>query len=57
MADRPPPDAGKLLAHWMEWEKGNAVPGDLVKNLKRGGLREFLEEAVAAGPTADPASA
>jgi hypothetical protein len=57
MAERPPPDPAKLLAHWMEWEKGDFPPGELVKNLKRSGLREFLEEAAAAGSPADTASA
>ena len=56
MADHPAPDAGKLLAHWMEWENGTTGPGDLVKSLKRGGLREFLEEA-AARSAADSAPA
>lgn len=53
MAERPPPDATKLLAHWMEWEKGDFPPGELVKNLKRAGLRELLEELAAARPPAE----
>jgi hypothetical protein len=57
MAERPPPDAPKLLAQWMEWERGDVNPGDLVKNLKRGGLRELLEEQAAAGQATDTASA
>lgn len=57
MAERPPPDASKLLAHWMEWEKGDFPPGELVKNLKRAGLRELLEELAAAGSPADTATA
>ena len=40
----------------MEWENGTAGPGDLVKNLKRGGLRELLEEH-AARSAADSAPA
>jgi hypothetical protein len=55
MAEHPPPDASKLLAQWMEWERGDSQPGELVKNLKRGGLRELLEEI--AGPAKDPATA
>ena len=39
-----PPDPQKLLAHWMEWEKGTATPGTVMKNLKVGGLRELLEQ-------------
>ena len=27
MVDRPPPDPAKLLAQWMEWERGEATPG------------------------------
>ena len=56
MAEHPPPDADKLLAQWMEWEKGGTPPGELVKNLKKGGLRELLED-LAARSSADTASA
>jgi hypothetical protein len=41
--DRPPPDASKLLAAWMEWERGETPPGRVMSNLKTGGLRELLE--------------
>lgn len=41
--DRPPPDPAKLLAFWMEWEKGDTTPGTVLKNLKNGGLRDILE--------------
>jgi hypothetical protein len=44
----PPPDPAKLLAHWMEWEKGEIPPGRLISNLKTAGLRELLEATVAA---------
>jgi hypothetical protein len=40
---RPPTDPEKLLASWMEWEKGDAAPGQTLAALKRGGLREILE--------------
>jgi len=43
----PPPDPQKLLDHWMEWEKGEISPGDLMKQLKMGGMRQILEDAVA----------
>jgi len=43
MVDRPPPDPTKLLASWMEWEKGETPPGRVISNLKSGGLRELLE--------------
>jgi hypothetical protein len=39
----PPPDPQKLLALWMEWEKGETPPGQVLANLKQGGLRELLE--------------
>lgn len=47
-ADRPPPDPEKLLAFWMEWERGETPPGRVISNLKTGGLRELLESTVAA---------
>jgi hypothetical protein len=43
----PPPDPRKLLDHWMEWEKGETSPGELMKQLKMGGMRQLLEEMVA----------
>jgi len=43
---RPPADPTKLLAWWMEWEKGETPPGRVMANLKTGGMREFLEELV-----------
>jgi hypothetical protein len=48
MSDRPLPDPAKLLASWMEWEKGETPPGRVMANLKMGGLREVLEELAAA---------
>ncbi len=39
----PPPDPQKLLALWMEWEKGETPPGQVLANLKQHGLRELLE--------------
>jgi hypothetical protein len=42
--DRPPPDPAKLLAFWMEWERGETSPGEVMKNLKNGGLRDILEQ-------------
>jgi hypothetical protein len=44
--DRPSPDPAKLLAHWMEWERGEATPGRVMANLKTGGLRDLLESLV-----------
>jgi hypothetical protein len=45
--DRPAPDPAKLLESWMEWERGDALPGRVMSNLKTGGLRELLEDLVA----------
>ena len=47
MPERPPPDPAKLLAQWMEWEKGETPPGRVMANLKMGGLRDVLEQLVA----------
>ncbi|HYZ99474.1 MAG TPA: hypothetical protein VE575_12030 [Acidimicrobiales bacterium] len=56
--DAPPPDPHKLLAHWMEWERGETPPGRVMSSLKTGGLRELLEtlaaQAETAGSGADP---
>ena len=45
--DRPAPDPAKLLDAWMEWERGEALPGRVMSNLKTGGLRDLLEDLVA----------
>ncbi len=45
METRPPPDPVKLLASWMEWEKGETPPGRVMSNLKLGGMKELLEIA------------
>jgi hypothetical protein len=41
--EHPSPDPAKLLAQWMEWERGETPPGRVLGNLKTGGLRELLE--------------
>ena len=54
MEDRPLADPAKLLASWMEWERGKApLPGQVLADLKKGGLRELLEAAAAAAPAGD----
>lgn len=45
--DRPPTDPNKLLAYWMEWERGETPPGRTMSNLKTNGLRDLLEELAA----------
>ncbi len=49
LADRPPPDPAKLLATWMEWERGETPPGRVMADLKTGGMREVLEDLVRTG--------
>jgi hypothetical protein len=46
--DIPPPDPAKLLAAWMEWEKGETPPGRVMSNLKTGGLPDLLRALVEA---------
>ena len=54
MADeRPPPEPRKLLDALMEWERGEEMPGRVLANLKKAGLRELLESL--ADPPVDPA--
>ncbi len=48
--DIPPPEPVKLLAYWMEWEKGETPPGRVMSNLKTAGMKELLEQLVAALP-------
>jgi hypothetical protein len=46
--DIPPPDPEKLLAAWMEWERGETPPGRVMSNLKTGGLPDLLRALVEA---------
>jgi len=39
-------DPAKLLASWMEWERGEMPPGKVLSELKRGGMRELLEDVI-----------
>ena len=50
-SERPPPDPAKLLAFWMEWEKGETPPGRVITNLKIAGLRELLESLGSPAPS------
>lgn len=49
----PPPDPKNLLDHWMDWERGEIPPGELMKQFKMGGMRQLLETLVEGG---DPAT-
>jgi hypothetical protein len=53
--DRLVPDPSKLLADWMEWEKGETPPGKVISNLKTHGLRDVLETLAAAQKADAPA--
>ncbi len=53
MVPRPPADPAKLLAAWMEWERGEATPGRVMANLKTGGLRALLEQLAGATKAAE----
>lgn len=44
--DTPPPDPEKLLAYWMEWERGETPPGRVMSNLKTGGLPVLLRQLI-----------
>lgn len=55
MDERPPPDPAKLLAAWMEWERGDTPPGRVLSNLKTAGMRELLESLAAGYAEAPPA--
>jgi hypothetical protein len=44
--ETPPPDPAALLAIWMEWERGETTPGKALADLKRGGMRQLLEDGV-----------
>jgi hypothetical protein len=54
--DTLPPDPQKLLAHWMEWERGDTPPGRVLSNLKTAGLPQLLEVAVRAQAEATSAA-
>ena len=53
MDERPPIDPAKLLAFWMEWERGETPPAQVLANLKTGGLKELLEELTSKLQAAD----
>jgi len=49
--DVPPPDLGKLLAAWEEWERGEETPGKVLSRLKTAGLPAVLQQLVDSGWT------
>ena len=46
--ERPATDPAKLLSIWMEFERGQASPGQVLADMKRAGMRELLDATVAA---------
>jgi hypothetical protein len=55
--EKPPTDPQKLLAYWMEWERGETTPGRTMSNLKTAGLREVLEHLTSDAAAAAAAAA
>ena len=51
--DRPPADPAKLLATWMEWERGESTPGRVLADLKTGGMRDVLEHLAGGADAGD----
>ena len=51
--EKPPIDPVKLLATWMEWERGETPPGQVMASLKTGGMKELLEELTSQLQAAD----
>ena len=49
--DVPPPDLGKLMAAWEEWERGEETPGKVLSKLKTAGLPAVLHQLVDSGWT------
>jgi hypothetical protein len=45
--ETPAPDPEKLLAAWMEWERGEVNPGRVMANLKTAGMPDLLRQLVA----------
>lgn len=55
----PPADPRKLLATWMEWERGDSTPGRVLADFKTGGMRQLLDhlsETAEAEATAEAAN-
>ena len=52
--ERPAIDPVKLLTTWMEWERGETPPGQVMAALKTGGMRELLEELAAKLEAVEP---
>lgn len=49
--DAPPPDLGKLIAAWEQWEAGEESPGKVLSKLKTAGLPEVLRTLIESGWT------
>ena len=44
--EMPAPDPEKLLAAWMDWERGESTPGRVMADLKTGGMPQLLAALV-----------
>jgi hypothetical protein len=53
--DTLPPDPVKLLAAWLQWEKGEVAPGKLLSELKSAGLPDLLRSLADESSRADRA--
>ena len=56
--DRPAPDLTKLRNAWLEWERGEEMPGRVLANMKTAGLGDVLAQLIEQGwvpaePSAD----
>ncbi len=47
--EQPPPDLGKIIAAWEEFERGEESPGRVLANMKTAGLDAVLTELSEAG--------
>ena len=47
--EQPPPDLGKIIAAWNEFEDGESMPGRVLADMKTAGLGVVLAELAASG--------
>lgn len=52
--EHPPFDPLKLLDVWMQWEKGDLMPGLAISKLKSNGMRQVLEQLAEQARSAKP---
>lgn len=57
MDERPPPDPTKMRGVWEAWQRGEALPGRTLADLKIAGFRELIDaepEGAATAGLLDP---